>query len=241
MKITDIRAAVRSENRVNVFVEGKYELSLDVQQVVDLKVKVGREISPEELEELRKASEFGKLYQRALEWVLIRPRSRREAEDYFRRRIQKRRTENLARAKNRAYLAELRRAGRKLGEKKLPTAELPEIDQGLVELVLARLSERGYLDDERFARYYVENRFVKKGVSRKRLELELRKKGVVSETIDTVLAESGRDEREEIKKIVAKKIKKYGPKKMLAYLVRQGFDYELSRELVAEVCEEEAF
>ncbi len=230
-KITDIRAAARDENRVNIFVDNEYSFSLDISQVVELKIKVGREISEEELTEFRKASEFGKLYQRALEWVLIRPRSVREAKDYFRKRQEKRRVDNLARARNRARFDELRRAKDKEGlsrlkELKFPTKELPEISDELVGLVVERLTDRGYLDDRKFAEYYVENRFVKKGVSRKRLEMELLKKGVSRGVIEEVLAESPRNEKEEIAKIVAKKRAKYDDQKLLAYLVRQGFSYD---------------
>ena len=86
-KITDLKQGVKNQNRVNVFVDGKYSFSLDIAQVVDLGVKVGKLVTPEELEELKKASEFGKLYQRALEWVLVRPRSERETNDYLYKKI----------------------------------------------------------------------------------------------------------------------------------------------------------
>ena len=75
LKITDLKQGVKNPNRVNVFVDGKYSFSLDVAQVVDFGVKVGRVLSETELEEMKRASEFGKAYQRALEWVLVRPRS----------------------------------------------------------------------------------------------------------------------------------------------------------------------
>ena len=56
IKITDIKQGVKNPNRVNVFVNGKYAFSLDVVQVVDLKIKVGMEISEEELAKYKKAS-----------------------------------------------------------------------------------------------------------------------------------------------------------------------------------------
>lgn len=243
-KVTEIRPAARSENRVNVFVDGGYAFSLDLAQVVELKVKVGMTVSPEQLEEFRRASEYGKLYQRALEWVLIRPRSEQEVREYFRRRMEKRRVENLARAKNRAYVEELKREGKKEAlkrarERRLPVAELAEIDGELVELVIKRLEERGYLDERKFAEYYVENRFVKKGVSEKRLRLELAKKGVAPEIVEAVLMEAGRDERTEILKVIRRKRGKYDEQKLLAYLVGQGFNYELVKELIADAGRED--
>ena len=190
-KITDLKQGVKNPERVNVYVNGAYELSLDVAQVVDYKLKVGLVISSELLGELRRASDFGKLYQRTLEWVLLRPRSVRETRDYLRRK----------------------------------NAEFS--DQ-----VLERLISRGYLDDRRFAEWWVENRFVKKGVSRKRLAMELMRKGVAREIIDEVL--DGRNDEEELKKMIARKRNKYDDEKLIAYLCRQGFSYDLVRKVMEE-------
>lgn len=87
LKITELKAGVKNPERVNVYVDGKFAFSLDVAQVVDYKLKVGRELLEEELAELKRASEFGKLYQRALEWVLVRPRSIRETKDYLNKKL----------------------------------------------------------------------------------------------------------------------------------------------------------
>ena len=43
--ITELRQGVKNPNRVNVFVDGKYALSLDVAQVVDMGVKVGQTVT----------------------------------------------------------------------------------------------------------------------------------------------------------------------------------------------------
>lgn len=197
MTITGISAQQRNENRVNISIDGKYAFSLDIAQVVDLGVKVGLEISDERLAELKAASEFGKVYARALEWVLVRPRSTRELRDY------------------------LWKKGR----------ERPGVD---TELVLKRLTDKGYVNDEKFAQHWVENRFVKKGVSLKRLRLELRQKGVSDVLIERVIGESERDDRVEIAKIIDKKRRRYDDEKLLAYLIRQGFDYQLAKEMISQ-------
>ena len=201
-KITSLKQGVRNPERVNVYVNDKFSFSLDVSQVVDFKIKIGRTVSEEQLAEFKKASEFGKLYQRALEWVLVRPRSEKETRDYL-------------------Y--------RKIFEKKL--------DKKYIDRIIEKLKNKNYVNDENFARYYVENRFVKKGVSRKRLKMELMKKGVSRDIIEEVLAASDRSDEEEILKIIAKKRAKYDNEKLTTYLCRQGFSYELSRELVARSCE----
>ena len=81
--ITDLKQGLKNPERVNVFVDGKFLFSLNVAQVVDFKLKVGVKLDEERLAELKRASEFGKLYQRALEWVLARPRSEREVRHYL--------------------------------------------------------------------------------------------------------------------------------------------------------------
>lgn len=234
LKITDIKQAVRNENRVNIYVNGKYAFSLDVAQVVDMEVKIGRVISEEELADYKKASEFGKAYQRALEWVLMRPRSVRELKDYLKRReIQSEAKERKKDWERGREIADLIARGENVDAKRLEKRTertKNRVRYGFKDLILERLAERGYVDDAKFARYYVENRFVKKGVSRKRLKMELMKKGISQEIIDEVLGE--RNDEEEILKIIAKKRAKYTDEKLVAYLCRQGFSYDLARDLV---------
>ena len=97
-----------------------------------------------------------------------------------------------------------------------------------------KISSKGYLDDRKFAAYYVENRFVKKGISQRRLTMELFKKGIDKGIVEEVLTESERDETEEARKIIAKKRGRYDDEKLIAYLVRQGFSYQLARSLVLD-------
>lgn len=101
-----------------------------------------------------------------------------------------------------------------------------------IDQIIERLISKNYLSNRKFAEWFIENRFVKKGVSPRRLEQELLKKGIDRTVIDELLTNSSRDEAEEIKKVIAKKGQKYTQDKLLAYLVRQGFSYDLSRELI---------
>lgn len=219
-RITKLTAGVRDPNRVNVFLDGRFAFSLDVAQVVDLDVKVDQELSPERLKELKDASEFGKLYQRTLEWVLTRPHSVRETKDYLKRRQIKRRQLNKQRER----------------EEKKPLAELRD---DMMELVVERLITKGYLNDEKFAAYYIENRYVRRGISHKRLKVELRGKGVDGDVVNRLLGQEVRDENEEIMKMIAKKRKKYDDFRLVNYLVRQGFGYQMAKESVEKYKEEE--
>ena len=208
-RITDIKQAVRDQDRVNIYVDDKFFCSLDISQVVDLKIKVGKELSDAERAELKRASEFGKFYQRALEYALMRPRSEKEIRDYLNRKTLSRRV----RVKN-----------RKTGE--YQTREKQGYDKSLVPLVLERLNARGYIDDQRFAELWVENRNVAKGTSTKKLRNELMQKGISHQVIDSVLDESARNDEDELRKIIARKANRYpDQQKFIQYLVRQGFNY----------------
>jgi len=201
MKITSISTQVRDKNRVNVSVDGKYRFSLDTYQLIDLGIKVGLEFDGTQLVALEQESRFGKVYSRALEYCLMRPHSNREVRDYLYRKTRPTRD--------------------KTGELK------SGVSIEITSRVFDRLSEKGYIDDIKFAHFWVENRSVTKGVSHRKLVAELRIKGVDGSIIEQEFDVSGRNDNNEIQKIIAKKQSHYpDDKKLMAYLARLGFDYD---------------
>ncbi len=200
MKITAISPQVHDKNRVNVSIDGKYRFSLDIYQLLDLHIKVGSEYDEAQIANLEQESHFGKVYSRALEYCLARPRSSRELKDY------------------------LYRKKRQTVDKK--GVIRPGITDSIAKRVLDRLVEKKYINDENFARFWIENRFVKKGVSQRRLKNELKAKGVDDSVIERMLADSERSDDDEIKKIIIKKRSRYdSDEKLVAYLMRLGFSY----------------
>ena len=201
MQITAITAQQKDKNRVNVMVDGKYRFSLDIFQYADLGIKVGQEYSDDELTALEQESLLGKVYARALEYCLMRPHSAREVKDYLYRKTRDTRTKT---------------GGVKKG-----------ISPEVTARVFDRLVEKGYIDDEKFTRYWVENRSLTKGVSKRKLQAELRTKGVDTSTIDHFLSESERSDSSELQKIILKKQTRYPDRqKFMQYLARQGFSYD---------------
>lgn len=214
MKITDITLQARNPDRVNVSVDGKYRFSLDIAQVTELGLKIGNEYSEGQLAELEDESQFGKLYARALEYALMRPHSAKEVRDYLWKKTR------LSRVKVRGS-AEVR--------------ERPGVSPAIADRVYDRLVERGHIDDESFARYWVENRQLRKGISHRKLVAELRAKGVDTSVIDSVMHNSPREEKDEIKKVIEKKRARYDEEqKLVSYLLRQGFGYDAIRSALDE-------
>lgn len=206
MKITALTSQQKDPNRINVMVDGKFRFSLDIAQLTDLKIKVGREYDEAELVELETESQFGKLYARALEYSLLRPHSSREMRDYLYRKTLSKKVKN-----------------RRTGEVK----DRPGVGKEITERVFTRLAERGYIDDEKFARFWVENRNLRKGSSMRKLQAELAAKGVDKSIVEKFLHESERSDADELQKIIAKKRAKYpDEQKLIQYLARQGFSYD---------------
>lgn len=103
----------------------------------------------------------------------------------------------------------------------------PGIPAAVTQRVFDRLVEKRYINDEKFARFWVENRNLRKGVSQRKLRAELQAKGVASGVIDEALSDSLRSDDEEIMKIIAKKRARYtDEQKLIQYLARQGFGFD---------------
>lgn len=215
MKITALTIQQRDPNRVNVIVDGKFRFSLDVFQISDIGIRVGKEYSDAELTKLELESQFGKLYARTLEYCFMRPHSSREIRDYlykktFTKRYKSKRTGELL--------------------------ERPGYAQDVTVRVFERLVQKGYVDDEKFARFWVENRNLSKGASRRKLQAELAAKGVERSIVDRLLSESDRNDTDELQKVIMKKRSKYSDDtKLMQYLARLGFGYDDIKDAMQKI------
>ncbi len=210
MKITDISIQAKNKDRVNISVDGKYRFSLDIFQVGELGLKKDTEYTDEQLTQFETESQFGKLYARTLEYCLMRPHSAKEVRDYLWRKTRDSRTK---------------------------TGELKKgVPKEVTERVYNRLLEKGYINDEKFTRYWLENRNQTKGASKRKLVNELRVKGVAADVINAALVDTARTDETEIMKIIAKKRAKYTDnQKLMQYLARQGFSYDDIKYALANV------
>ena len=137
----------------------------------------------------------------------------------------------------------MQRAVKLLAAKPRSVAELRErlLEKGwtnadVVDAVLKKLSEYGYLNDERFAFGYASYKVRQKPVGRQRLQRDLQMKKVPRETADGALellfAET--PEEELIDRAIEKRTRLRGRpstraevKSLIDHLLRQGFSYDL--------------
>jgi regulatory protein len=96
MKITSIKQQIKNPERVSIFVDGKYEFSLSLDELVKYKLKNNDEFSAADVKKFKKISADGKLRARALEWLMNRPHSEREFRDYlYKKKVEPEQIESL--------------------------------------------------------------------------------------------------------------------------------------------------
>lgn len=134
------------------------------------------------------------------------------------------------------------RAAKLLAAKPRSIAELRErlaercSSKAIIETVIARLREYGYLDDERYALTYASSKVRQQAVGRRRLEQSLARKkverSVADEALDQVFAETS--EADLIDRAIEKRVRLRGrpttraeAKNLFDHLLRQGFPFDL--------------
>lgn len=199
MKITKIAQQVKRADRFSVYVDEVYTFSVNEAQLIEFGLHSGLELSKEDIERYKTESDTGKLFDKILNLLSIRPRSEWEVRDYLRRK---------------------------------------KAEPEQIEILLNKLRKYGYIDDEKFARMWVENRRLLKATSRRKLQLELSQKRVSRSVIENVLTEDKQetDERDVLRQIVKKKRHRYPDHvKFMQYLARQGFGYEDIKAVLSEI------
>ncbi len=116
-------------------------------------------------------------------------------------------------------------------------------EEQTIAAVVERLAAAGLLDDQAFARYWVEQRDNFKPRSSRALQQELRQKGVTRSVIDAVLAQH--DDERAAQAAAEKQGRRWQDLpfdsfrlKMGQYLQRRGFNYSVSRDVIRQVWHE---
>ncbi len=193
-KITALEFQKKNPDRVNVFLDGRFAFGLPA--IIAARLKPGQLLADAEVQALQAEGSIETAYDRTLNYLSYRPRSRAEVVRYLEKR------------------------------------DLPE---GQIETVVERLERAGLLDDEAFARYWVENRERHRPKGLRALRYELREKGIGNEIMDRVLVSV--DVSDSAYRSAARKARQLAhldeqsfTRKIVEYLARRGFDYEVARE-----------
>ncbi len=195
-QITALKFQKRSQERVNVFVDGQYAFA--VKALTAARLKKGQYLSDAEIEQLKSEDERDKAYNQAIRFLGYRPRSRVEIKRHL--------------------------EGKKYS---------PE----LVNETIDRLQREQYLDDEAFVRFWLADRARFRPRGRRGLYYELRQKGIAEEVIEAALADlpeyelawsAVESKLPHWQKLAEEELKK----KLLGFLSRRGFSYEVAYEVL---------
>ena len=86
MQVTDIKQKVKREGRYSIFVDGKFVFGLSENSLMTSGLRIGLELTKDELTAYKDAAKTDKAYNQALGQVARRPRSEWEMRDYLKRK-----------------------------------------------------------------------------------------------------------------------------------------------------------
>lgn len=113
-----------------------------------------------------------------------------------------------------------------------------KVHNSLHETLFNKLKRFEFLDDEKFAKWWVEQRLQFKSKSKRELIQELRIKGISKNAIDDVFSKLDINEESSARKLLKKNKHKWerlsdfeAKKKAFAYLGRKGFSWDVIRKV----------
>lgn len=124
------------------------------------------------------------------------------------------------------------------------------VEAAHAEVAVARLVERGIVDDAKYARALVRSKALGGGASRRRVSQELGRRGVDRGVADEAVAEVWReeevDQREAAERLARKRLSSLGGleplvqrRRLYAFLARRGYDADEIRHAIETVTGEE--
>lgn len=121
-----------------------------------------------------------------------------------------------------------------------------EIPEGAIATVVARLQERGYINDANYAQYFVDDNVTMGDRGPRQLTAKLRQKGISADLVDNAVAEYTPEQRLAVGTRVAQRVVRHGTRKSHVALVRslkttlmqKGFDGDDIDRIIATAAPE---
>jgi len=183
--------------------------------------------------------DFKRFYNSSLRFLSYRPRSEKEVRDKLKALINRHSGEEERRLQN---LLRTERNGRDSGHGQNDDRE------SIIEKIIIKLKEQKFINDEEFAKWWIESRTRFKPRSLRLIKLELRQKGISEELIESGIKnqELGiESDLEQAKRLVKKKISRFRNEfgmtreeiyqKLGRYLASKGFDWDTIKQSIDEL------
>ncbi len=186
---------------------------LSLNSIAKFNIFQGKFITETEIREIQKEEKKASIIQSVIELIAIRPRSTKEVAEYI----------------------------DKVLKRKYEIKEKSNVEIELSNSIIEYLTEKKYIGDHEFTEWWINNRVDFRNLSRKQIKYELLSKGVSENIIEENLNNiyPPEDEKGKILKIIEKKYKDIDlqsvglkeKQKIVSYLLRKGYNYELIKEL----------
>lgn len=204
-KITDMQIQKNNKTRANVYVDGEFAFALEMLTVMKLGLKIGSEVSIEQLSSAVADSELSVCFERAVSYLSRGSKTCKQMRDYL-----------------------------------LGKGYSSEVADG----VICKLLSYKYLDDDCYAKAYVEQNLAVKG--ERRLRQELQRKGIPQDVIDRHCSLSP-DVEEDSAFRLADKYMRNKPRdlktaqKLQRYLISRGYGFDtvnaVARSFLSDDCD----
>ncbi len=206
MVITKLEYQKRNSDRVNLYLDGKFFCGISIDVLTREFLYEGLEIEEDRLQRIVYDEIKGRFFSRVLEYISKSPKTKFQV---YR------------------YLKELQ-----FKKKGVWYKEDMEIEwNNMFDSIVFKLEELKYINDEEYARLFVQSRLRGKPRGKSVLLSELVSKGIDREIAQMVCDEEVTDEYEVLKNLFEKKFKGRvfdgKDSKMISFLIRKGFSWDL--------------
>lgn len=213
MKITEILPQKKKKDRFNLYIDDEFFCGISSLTLTKENLYKGLDIDDERLDKVLSLELENQVFERVLNNISNNPKTEFQVVRYIKHLFFKKKGDWFAK-------------GVEIDEKKI------------LENVVKRLKDYNFLDDESYARMFVEGRIKNKPRGKMVLISELRRKGISKDTAQRVCDELVQDEYALLNKIYTKR---YGEEKLtkqdtkkIQYLQRKGFSWDLIQTLITD-------
>jgi len=203
-QITAIKPQKRGNDKLNIYLDGKFAFSVTTEILLRENLKEGQEISSNKVTALIEESELSAIFDKVLRFLSFRPRSEFEINEYLLRK---------------------------------------NVGEETRKMVMQKLKVLKLIDDEAFARWWVEQRSTFRPRGIRMLKYELRRKGIDRDLIEKTIKENRSPATDLLlaEKLVQKKLSRLknlpeaeAKKKLYRSLLQKGFSFEVLQKAVAK-------
>ncbi len=216
MKITKLASQKKDPSRVSMSVDGEFFCGVSLDIVAKYTLYVGKDVTDLEIENIFKDEIQSRFLSRAVDSISRGVKTEYQVKKYLR---------ELSLKKKGKWYSDISK----------------ENSEQIIEYVVKKLNEYGYIDDSNYATLFVQSRIKNKPRGKAILISELLSKGVSKEIAVERVNELVEDEYDILKRMYEKKYKEekitMDDRKKIDFLRRKGFNWDLIEKFINESTE----